>query len=155
MDAYGYPDAAVAGFRLAVVASRGDGGDALVHAPDGSVAALAWESGDSYAFRETAAPAGRWGAYAVTLPLPLTNDAEAAAYLAALLPELQRRWERGRETRVGATEAPAARFGAAEVGRALRELPASPFGPLAVRLVLLIGAVVALVGVGRVLGAGG
>jgi hypothetical protein len=34
----------------------------------------------------------RWGVYAVQLPLPLTSDAEAAAYLSALLPELVPRW---------------------------------------------------------------
>ena len=34
----------------------------------------------------------RWGTYAVQLPMPLTNDEEAAAYLAALLPELRHRW---------------------------------------------------------------
>jgi hypothetical protein len=34
----------------------------------------------------------RWGTYAVTLPLPLTTDAEADAYLAALLPHLEPLW---------------------------------------------------------------
>lgn len=145
----------MAGFRLAVVASHGDRGDAFVHAPDGGAATLAWESGDAYLFRETraAGPSGRWGGYAVRLPLPLRTDADAAAYLAAVLPELQPRWERWR-TAAPAPEPPA-RLGVADVGRALRDLPASPFGPLAVRLVLLIGAIVALAAVTRVLNAGG
>lgn len=38
----------------------------------------------------------RWGTYAVCLDVPLTNDAEAAAYLQRLLPEIVPRWREWR-----------------------------------------------------------
>lgn len=66
-----YPTAVVDGFELGMFVSYNDCGDAWVNAPD----------------------ATRWGTYAVQLPMPLTNDGEAARYLAALLPELRPRWE--------------------------------------------------------------
>ena len=78
--------------------SYDDCGDALVVAPDGRSAGLIWETGEPAYFRESIAPdpvadpSGRWGTYAVQQPLPLTTDAEAEAYLAALLPELRTRW---------------------------------------------------------------
>ena len=71
-----------------------DCGDAWVHAPDGSEATLIWETGKPPYFTVSIEPnAARWGTYAVQLPLPLTNDAEAATYLIELLPELLPRWE--------------------------------------------------------------
>lgn len=90
-----YPTATLEGFTIGMCVSYHDCGDAWVRAPDGSVGTLVWEIGEPSYFREMIAPdsQGRWGAYAVQLPLPLTNDHEASEYLAALLPELRQRWE--------------------------------------------------------------
>lgn len=88
-----YPSAEVDGFKLGMFGSYDDCGDAWVQAPDGSVGTLIWETGEPPYFKVSIEPnEQRWGTYAVQLPLPLTTDAEAAAYLAALLPELRRRW---------------------------------------------------------------
>lgn len=88
-----YPTAEVDGFELSMFVSYDDCGDAWVRAPDGSVGTLIWESGDPAYFKVSVEPnEARWGTYAVQLPLPLTTDDEAAVYLAALLPELRRRW---------------------------------------------------------------
>jgi len=75
-------------------------GDAWVEAPDGSMGTLIWETGEPL-FEEIIPPDpnGRWGTFSVRQPLPLTTDAEAAAYLAALVPELRRRWEEWRSSR--------------------------------------------------------
>jgi hypothetical protein len=96
-----YPSAAVDGFEIGIYVSYDECGDAWVLAPDGSAASLIWELGDPVLFEETIPPDpnGRWGTYSVRLPLPLTSDAEAAAYLTALLPELVPRWERWRRER--------------------------------------------------------
>ena len=73
--------------------SYDDCGDAWVKAPDGSVATLIWETGEPASFKVSIEPGEtRWGTFAVQLPLPLTSDAEAAAYLAAILPDLRKRW---------------------------------------------------------------
>lgn len=90
-----YPIATVEGFTIGMFVSYDDCGDAWVRAPDGSVGTLVWATGEPPYFRETSAPdsQGRWGTYAVQLPLPLTNDHEASEYLAALLPKLRQRWE--------------------------------------------------------------
>jgi len=95
VDTHGYPEATVEGFTLGMFASYGDCGDAWVSAPDGAIGTLIWETGTPRYFREVIAPEseGRWGTYAVQLPLPLTTDAEAASYLTDLLPELRSRWE--------------------------------------------------------------
>ena len=88
-----YPSGTVEGFELGMFVSYDDCGDAWVEAPDGSRAGLIWETGEPSYFRVSIEPDGeRWGVYAVQLPLPLTTDEEAAVYLAALLPELRRRW---------------------------------------------------------------
>ncbi|MBB2986104.1 hypothetical protein [Terracoccus luteus] len=88
-----YPSAEVDGFKLGMFVSYDDCGDAWVRAPDGSVGTLIWETGDPAYFKVSIKPnEARWGTYAVQLPMPLTTDDEAAAYLAALLPELRRRW---------------------------------------------------------------
>jgi hypothetical protein len=88
------PSAQAEGFALGMFVSYGDCGDAWVRAPDGGVAGLIWETGSPAYFLETIPPdpAGRRGTYAVQLDLPLTTDAEAEAYLRALLPELIPRW---------------------------------------------------------------
>jgi hypothetical protein len=90
-----YPEAVVDGFTMGMFVSYDDCGDAWVKAPDGSIGTLIWETGSPSYFEEKIAPDpnGRWGTYAVQLPLPLTTDGEAADYLRALLPELRRRWE--------------------------------------------------------------
>jgi hypothetical protein len=97
----GYPEATVEGFTLGMFVSYGDVGDAWVDAPDGSTGTLIWETGTPRYFEEVIAPDpwGRWGTYAVQLPLPLTTDAEAASYLTEILPELRSRWESWKETR--------------------------------------------------------
>ncbi len=102
MDEHRYPQAEADGFTLRMYVSYDDCGDAWVRAPDGGIAGLIWETGHPPYFKEAipADPDGRWGTFAVQLPLPLTTDAEAAEYLRALLPELRPRWEewlRGRE----------------------------------------------------------
>ena len=97
-NATGYPEAEVEGFRLHMFVSYDDCGDALVTAPDGRAAGLVWETGEPAYVRTLIAPdalddaGGRWGTYAVQQPLPMTTDDEAAAYLAALLPDLRDRW---------------------------------------------------------------
>ena len=69
-------------------------GDAWVKAPDGSMATLIWQTGEPSYFQDTIEPnETRWGTYTVQLPLPMTNDAEAGLYLAALLPDLRPRWQ--------------------------------------------------------------
>lgn len=90
-----YPEATVDGFTLGMFVSYDASGDAWLRAPDGSAASLIWETGEPAYFKETIAPdpQGRWGTYAVQLPLPLTTDAEAADYLRALLPDLIPRWK--------------------------------------------------------------
>lgn len=94
-DDLGYPRAEADGFALGMFVSYGDRGDAWVRAPDGGVAGLVWETGTPGYFTPLIAPdpAGRWGTFAVRLDLPLTTDAEAEAYLRALLPELMPRWQ--------------------------------------------------------------
>jgi hypothetical protein len=88
-----YPRAEIDGFEMGMFVSYDDCGDAWVKAPDGSVGTLIWQTGEPAYFKVSIEPgAARWGTYAVQLPLPLTTDAEAAAYLATLLPELRRRW---------------------------------------------------------------
>lgn len=90
-----YPEATVDGFTIGMFVSYDDCGDAWVEAPDRGIATLIWETGEPAYFQEYFAPdpAGRWGTYQVQLPLPLTTDEEAAAYLATLLPDLIPRWQ--------------------------------------------------------------
>jgi hypothetical protein len=89
-----YPSARVEGFELGMYVSYGDCGDAWVSAPDGSIATLIWETGEPAYVKVSIVPSfDRWGTFAVQLPLPLTTDQEAAAYLGALLPDLRPRWE--------------------------------------------------------------
>jgi len=79
---------------MGMFVSYDGGGDAWVKAPDETVATLIWETGEPACFKVSIEPnEARWGTYAVQLPLPLTSDDEAAAYLAALLPALRPRWQ--------------------------------------------------------------
>lgn len=98
-----YPTATVEGFTLGMFVSYDDCGDAWVEAPDGGLAGLIWETGSPPYFEISlpAEPNGRWGTFAVQLPLPLTTDAEAADYLRALLPELIPHWRAWQQTRRG------------------------------------------------------
>lgn len=89
-----YPSAVVDGFEIGMLVRNGDCGDAWVIAPDGSACSLIWETGEPTSFEVSipAEPGGRWGTFAVRLPLPLTTDSEAVDYLAALLPKLTTHW---------------------------------------------------------------
>ena len=99
---YGFPileGTEVEGFRFGVItdflASPDTAGDAFVVAPDDSRCGLVWESEvpDAY-FKEIIPPVeGRWGVWAVGLPLPLATVEDSRRYLEALLPELRPRWE--------------------------------------------------------------
>src|SRR3954468_3081447 len=95
MNEHGYPEASVEGFKIGMIVSYGDCGDAWVEAPDGGIATLIWETGEPAYFKESIPPdpEGSWGTFAVQQPLPMTTDAEATEYLRALLPELRTRWE--------------------------------------------------------------
>ena len=88
-----YPTGTADGFEMGMFVSYDDCGDAWVKAPDGRYATLVWETAAPSYFRTLREPGGgRWGTYAVALPLPLTTDREADAYLRALLPKLRERW---------------------------------------------------------------
>ena len=98
--------AEVDGFRLGMItdflSEPALEGDAYVVAPDGSRAGLVWQSGCAPYFEEVLAPhEGRWGVWAVGLPLPMTTKREARSYLAALLPQLRIRWESWRDAGEG------------------------------------------------------
>lgn len=88
------PHATVDGFELQVYAAYDNVGDAAVRAPDGSTAGLILQAGSDPALREVHRPDDRrWGVFKVGLPMPMATDAEAAAYLHDLLPELRPRWQ--------------------------------------------------------------
>jgi hypothetical protein len=90
-----YPEAEVDGFTIGMFVSYGDVGDAWVRAPDGGIGGLFWPPGEPESFEVeiSASPDGRWGTFAVQLPLPLTSHEEGAEYLRALLPTLRTHWE--------------------------------------------------------------
>jgi hypothetical protein len=97
-----YPAAQVDGFEIGMLVSYDDCGDAWVKAPDGSLATLIWETGQPAYFEVSIEPnEARWGTYAVQLSQPLTSNEEAAAYLAALLPDLRPRWQKWAQGRSG------------------------------------------------------
>ena len=106
---HGFPvvdGAEVDGFRLGMItdwlSEPAMAGDAYVVAPDGSRAGLVWESGCAAYFRPVLAPEqGRWGVWAVGLPLPMTTVEEARSYLAALVPQLRLCWQSWRGTTAG------------------------------------------------------
>jgi hypothetical protein len=89
--------AEVDGFQLGMISGMGEDvvGDGYVVAPDGSRAGLIWaaEVEEAYCSEQLAPGPGRWGVFAVGLPLPLRNPEQARAYLAGLLPELRPRWQ--------------------------------------------------------------
>jgi hypothetical protein len=105
---HGFPlveGAEVDGFQLGMISGMGEDvvGDGFVVAPDGSRAGLIWEAEvqEAYFSQQLAPEPGRWGVFAVGLPLPLRNPEQARAYLAGLLPELRPRWQawRGQQGR--------------------------------------------------------
>lgn len=88
-----YPTAQAEGFELGMFVSYDECGDAWVRAPGGGIAGLIWATGSPEYFRVVIEPdTARWGTFAVQLDLPMTTDAEAEAYLRALLPRLIPRW---------------------------------------------------------------
>lgn len=95
------PHATVDGFEMGMFVSYDDCGDAWVRSPDGGIGGLIWETGEPAYFQVSipADPDGRWGTFAVQQPLPLTTDAEAEAYLRALLPSLIPHWQAWVESR--------------------------------------------------------
>lgn len=99
MDEDGYPKAEVDGFKIGMFVSYDDLEDARVQGLDGSIGTLIWESGAPSSFEVGIPPhpQGRWGTYAVRLPLAMTTDEEAAEYLRALIPELRTRWQTWRQ----------------------------------------------------------
>jgi hypothetical protein len=99
---YGFPildEAEVEGFHFGMITdfivSPDTAGDAFVVAPDGARCGLVWEAEVEHAyFEQVLAPEeGRWGVWAVGLPLPLGTVEDARRYLKALLPDLKPRWE--------------------------------------------------------------
>jgi hypothetical protein len=70
-------------------------GDGYVVAADGRRAGLVWESETSEPYiEEVMAPEeGRWGVWAIGLPLPLRTEADAKQYLADAVPLLRPKWE--------------------------------------------------------------
>jgi len=64
-----------------------------VIAPDGSRAALVWESCDPPYFQESIPiEAERWGVWGVGLLLPMTSRDNARKNLESILPQLKARW---------------------------------------------------------------
>jgi hypothetical protein len=98
---HGFPilDVEVEGFRLGMItdflAAPDVEGDAFVVAPDGSRAGLVWTAeAEEYYFGEILGfTHDRWGVWGVEQTLPMRDLAEAREYLAAIVPELQTRWE--------------------------------------------------------------
>lgn len=97
-------DVQVDGFRLGMItdweAHTTDIGDAFVVAPDGSRGGLVWEVHPEPMFRQVLEPEeDRWGVWEVTFPNPMSSRDNARRNLAAVLPELRRRWEEWAERR--------------------------------------------------------
>ena len=77
------------GFELGMLVASDERGDAWIRAPDEFIATPSGRRATASYFVVTIeSNETRWGAFTVQLPLPLTNDDEAASYLAALLPDL-------------------------------------------------------------------
>lgn len=99
---HGFPlieGAVVDGFRLGMItdfiAAPDTVGDGFVVAPDGSRAGLVWEAEvpEPYLEQVLAPDDQRWGVWAVGLRESLRTEADAWAYLAALVPILKPRWK--------------------------------------------------------------
>jgi hypothetical protein len=90
-----YPEAEVNGFLFVMFVSYGTHGEALLRGPDGGIGTLVWSTGDPYEFRVLidSDTDTRFGSFSARVPLPLTSDREAAAFLRALLPDVRPFWE--------------------------------------------------------------
>jgi hypothetical protein len=71
-----------------------DTGDAFVVAPDGSRAGLVWEVGEGEPAEICAPDNSRWGVYAVSFPIPIRTSDDLIVCFRAILPKLQRIYER-------------------------------------------------------------
>jgi hypothetical protein len=96
-------DVSVDGFTFGAItdfeAEPCDCGDAFVIAPDGSRAGLVWEVRPKPHFDELIPPeAGRWGVWAVAFQYPMTNRDDARKNLAAILPNLKKKWTEWKQT---------------------------------------------------------
>src|SRR5215471_20798225 len=91
-------DVNVGGFTLGKItdfeAEPSDTGDAFVIAPDGSRGGVVWEVSPTRHIEEVCAfDSDRWGVWAIAFPYPMQNRDNARKNLAAVLPDLKRRWE--------------------------------------------------------------
>src|SRR6266436_4649883 len=69
-------------------------GDAFVVAPDDSRAGLVWEVSDTRQFTEVCPIEDtRWGVWAVSFQLPMTNRENARRNLESIMPMLKEKWE--------------------------------------------------------------
>jgi hypothetical protein len=72
-------------------------GDAFVVAPDNSRAGLVWEISDNQYFTEVRPiEDGRWGVWAVSFQLPMTNRENVRRNLELIVPTLKQKWEQWR-----------------------------------------------------------
>jgi hypothetical protein len=84
------------GFRLGTITELGPHtyGDAFIIAPDETRAGVVWEVGQSSEVGEVVPlEDGRWGVWAVQLPLPMSSVEAAQANLETIVPRLRHKWE--------------------------------------------------------------
>jgi hypothetical protein len=83
-------------------AEPSDYGDAFVVAPDDSRAGLVWEISDSRYFTEVCPIEDRrWGVWAVSFQLPMSDRENARRNLESILPMLKQKWDEWRKDRDG------------------------------------------------------
>jgi hypothetical protein len=79
-------------------AEADDYGDAFVIAPDNSRGGLVWEVSESRYFSEVCPiEPSRWGVWAVSFPLSMTNRENVRRNLESILPMLKEKWEAWRK----------------------------------------------------------
>jgi len=71
-----------------------ESGDAFVVAPDGSRAGLVWDVGEGEPTEICAPDESRWGVYQIWFPRPIRTTDDLVACFRAVLPQLQRIYER-------------------------------------------------------------
>ena len=104
-DLFDFGRTTYAGFRVYMIdqppAEPRRSGQAIVTAPDGSVAWLVWDATVWRRYlRELRAPDDeRWGAWRVGLRQPRTTGDDDRAYFSAVIQELRPRWEDWRRAR--------------------------------------------------------